>query len=357
MRLRSLGNGDELLGEGGEDLGLDLAHDDEVLDPDPAQALEVDPRFDGHDLALGERVARLAAEARRLVHLEAEAVAEPVAEVLAEAGLLDHLAGAQVGVDSAGAWADRVERGQLRSEAHVVGLLQAIGKRARRERARAVRVVGADPGARVDYDGLAGLDLSVRGPAVRSRSVRAACDDRLEARPVAAELVEELVEPPGEVPLGAARELVVREALERLARDLRGAAYDRDFVLVLHCPERLDEPVARHELDPARVERRMLAVRHDLGLEPDLARELLREERVEVARRLDELGALDRPRRLGVAEVAEEEDAVGLDEDSRVRTGEAGQVDDVGWRRDEQRLLERLAQAFDALVHVPCSAR
>src|SRR3954452_901275 len=114
MRLRSLGNGDELLGEGGEDLGLALANDDKVLDPNPAQALEVDPRLDGHDLALGERVARLAAEARRLMHLETEAVPQPVAELLAEAGLLDHLARAQVGVDSADARANCVERGQLR---------------------------------------------------------------------------------------------------------------------------------------------------------------------------------------------------------------------------------------------------
>ena len=176
-------------------------------------------------------------------------------------------------------------------------------------------------------------------------------------RPVAAELVEELVEPPREIALGAARELLLREALERPARDLRGAADDRDLVLVLDGPERLDEPVARHELDPARVQRCVLAVGHDLGLEADPAGELLSKERVEVARRLDELGALDRTRGLGVAEVAEEEDPVGLDENRRVRAGEAGQVDDIGRRRDEQRLLERLAQAFDALVHAPCSAR
>src|SRR4029079_1008078 len=152
---------------------------------------------------------------------------------------------------------------------------------------------GDDPGGRVDDDGLAGLDLSVGGPTVRPCAVRAAGDDRVEARPVAAELVEELVEPPGEFALAAARELLLREALERLTRDLRGAADDRDLVLVLHGPPRLDEAVARHELDPARVERCMLAVGDVLGLEADPPRELLREERVEVLRSLDALRARD----------------------------------------------------------------
>src|SRR4051794_41816071 len=116
MRLRSLGNGDELLGEGGEDLGLALANDDEVLDPDPAKALEVDPRFDGHDLALGERVARLAAEAGRPLHPGAEAVAEPVAEELAEGGLLDYPAGTHGGGGSPGGSAGRGGRGPVRPQ-------------------------------------------------------------------------------------------------------------------------------------------------------------------------------------------------------------------------------------------------
>jgi hypothetical protein len=63
-----------------------------------------------------------------------------------------------------------------------------------------------------------------------------------------------------------------------------------------------------------------------------------------VALGLLDVHALDLRGALGVAEVGEEPDAVGLDEDDGVRALEAGQVDDVRRRRDEQRLLEDLQQ-------------
>jgi hypothetical protein len=59
-----------------------------------------------------------------------------------------------------------------------------------------------------------------------------------------------------------------------------------------------------------------------------------------VALGLLDLHAVELPRPLGVAEVGEEPDSVGLHEQGGVRALEAGQVDDVGRRRDEQRLLE-----------------
>src|SRR5919198_6052714 len=46
----SLGNGYELLREGRQDLRLAVVHDDEILDPDPAESCEVDPRLDSHDV-------------------------------------------------------------------------------------------------------------------------------------------------------------------------------------------------------------------------------------------------------------------------------------------------------------------
>ena len=63
------------------------------------------------------------------------------------------------------------------------------------------------------------------------------------------------------------------------------------------------------------------------------------------------LDALDRPRLLDVAEVGEEARAVRLDEERRVRAVEAGQIADVDEIRDEQRLLEQLAQAVDPVAH------
>ena len=62
-----------------------LGHDDEVLDPHADGARHVDPGLDGDDVAGGERVVALLRQARGLVDLEPDAVAEPVAEVLAVA--------------------------------------------------------------------------------------------------------------------------------------------------------------------------------------------------------------------------------------------------------------------------------
>ena len=47
-----------------------------------------------------ERVGRLGREARRLVDGDADAVAEAVAEVVAVAGRLDHVARERVGLDA-----------------------------------------------------------------------------------------------------------------------------------------------------------------------------------------------------------------------------------------------------------------
>src|SRR3954467_12446498 len=67
----------------------DLHH---VLDPHAADAGEVDPGLDGHDGTRGQRVVLLAAEARRLVDLEAHAVPETMNERLTVARALDDLA-------------------------------------------------------------------------------------------------------------------------------------------------------------------------------------------------------------------------------------------------------------------------
>jgi len=69
--------------------------DDEILDAHAELARKVDPgstvtTFSGHE----HGVAADAREPRRLVDLEADAVAQTVAEVLAVAGILDHAAAA-----------------------------------------------------------------------------------------------------------------------------------------------------------------------------------------------------------------------------------------------------------------------
>jgi hypothetical protein len=53
---------------------------------------------------------------------------------------------------------------------------------------------------------------------------------------------------------------------------------------------------------------------------------------------------LDRPRAVGIAEVGEEPESLRLDEQGGVRALEAGQIEDVRRRRDEERLLEEAAE-------------
>ena len=72
--------------------GSPSGHDHEVLDPDADSPGHVDARLDRDRVARGERALGGLAEPRRLVHLEPDAVAEPVAEVLLVAGAVDDLA-------------------------------------------------------------------------------------------------------------------------------------------------------------------------------------------------------------------------------------------------------------------------
>jgi hypothetical protein len=67
-----------------------------------------------------------------------------------------------------------------------------------------------------------------------------------------------------------------------------------------------------------------------------------------VALGLLDLHPLELAGTLGVAEVGEEPDSVRLDEQGCVGAVETGQVEDVDGRRDEQRLLQQLAQAVYA---------
>ena len=126
---------------------------------------------------------------------------------------------------------------------------------------------------------------------------------------------------------------------------------DVELVLVLDRAQLLDEPVARHEVDASRVEPRVPLERKRRRLEADRPVQDLGQRLEEVTLRLDELDAVDRSRGLGVAEVREDADALGLDEERGVRALEPAEIEDVGRVGDEQRLLQPLAQAVDALAH------
>src|SRR5437764_2095546 len=93
---------DEVLADGREDLRPVVGHHDEVLDPHPEASGQVDARFDGDDVPRLKRRLVALGQPRRLVDLEAHAVAEPVAELIAAPGLLDRPARGGVHLAAAG---------------------------------------------------------------------------------------------------------------------------------------------------------------------------------------------------------------------------------------------------------------
>src|SRR5947207_635066 len=120
-----------------------------------------------------------------------------------------------------------------------------------------------------------------------------------------------------------------------------------ELAVVLDHAELLDEALTRHELDASLPQLLGERPREDVGLEAEAAREVLTEPADQRPLRLHGLDAVDAPRSLDVAEVGEEAHPVRLNEERGVRAVEAGQVADVDEIRDQQRLLEELAQPFD----------
>src|SRR6185503_1452181 len=79
----------QVFGERAEVPQAVVGDDHQVLDPHTEVAGQVDPRLDGDDFVPRQQVVGAHREARTLVDVEADPVAEPVAEMLAVAGGVD----------------------------------------------------------------------------------------------------------------------------------------------------------------------------------------------------------------------------------------------------------------------------
>ena len=128
--------------------------------------------------------------------------------------------------DGAGARAHRGERALLRRAAERVGAAEVVRERARGERPGAVGAVPADLGAGVDDHRLPRPDPPLAGMVVRQRRVRPGGDDDGEGERLRALVAERLLQPPGDLRLGAADELLPREPLVGGVGD-RGRPPDR----------------------------------------------------------------------------------------------------------------------------------
>ena len=303
-------------------------------------------------MAGDERVGRLGREPRGFVDRDADAVAEAVAEVLAETGGLDRIAGERIGFDAGEPRLDVRAGALLRGQADVVGLPQAAGHPARRERARAVAAVAVDPHPPVDRDERAALDDLVGRMAVRPRAVLARRDDRVERELVGPVRVQQLAQPPGELALGAADPGLCRQRFETAVGDLRRAAELRDFLFVFHGAHRVDDSGRRHELRAAGLQPVPFDVGQHVRLELDAPLQPCADVLHQAALRQLHLDVGHLLRRLDVAKVGvERRRSIGLDEQRGVRAVEARQVEDVHQVRHKQRRVQAFAQRLQPCVH------
>ena len=261
-------------GEGGQHLGAVVGgRQNEVLDADAAETREVDAGLDGDDVAGDKRcLTHLGIEPRGLVHLQADAVTEAVAEAIAEPRLLDDRAERQrstaiaLGTGNGRPPAKRVAHQQN----HVVCLLELRGQRYRHKRARAVRAVAVDAAAGIDHDRLPHLDSGGR-PAATCGEAPVGPEPTAveEGGVVRTTFMDQLGHAPHDVALGAADERLLGQPREGVVEDCRRATNRRQLGAVLHLPQPLDEPAPRHELEAARGQRLEPGVRQPLRLEAD----------------------------------------------------------------------------------------
>ena len=166
-------------------------------------------------------------------------------------------------------------------------------------------------------------------------------------------LVQELLHPPGDLALGAADEALFREPRERCVADRRDPPHRLELGRLLDRAQPLHEATRRNELEVAGGERLVARVRERPRLEGEPARQLLGQIAEKISVHLDELDAGHAPRRLRVAEVREQTNLLAVDHERRVRALETRQVAHVDGIADEERLVEALPQARDALRHCP----
>src|SRR5215217_4493700 len=133
---------DEVLGGGGEQVGLRAVADDErVLDADAPAPREVDPRLDSDGHPIGQCTGGHRAQCRRLVDLQADAVAEAVRELLRAPGRGDDLPGGRIDRGDLRAGQQGLPAGRLGGADQFVHLPLPVGRLTQHDGAGHVRVV------------------------------------------------------------------------------------------------------------------------------------------------------------------------------------------------------------------------
>src|SRR5262249_45844456 len=153
-----------------------------VLNPDAAQARQVDTRLDGEGNPVPECTRLRHAQLRRLVDLQPHPVTEAMAEVIAVTGRGDDVPRGRVHAGRGRSGRGCVEPGPLGGGPRVVDVRRPGGGLAEHDGPRHVRVVAAVPGAAVDGDQVARLKAPAARRVVRDGPVGPAGDDGVERR-------------------------------------------------------------------------------------------------------------------------------------------------------------------------------
>lgn len=215
-------------------MGSGFGYEEVVFDSDAADAGEIDTRLDGDDVAGMEGHGGVhGVEAGVFVAVEAHAVAQAVAEVLAVAVLGDVTAGD--GVDFVGGFAGGEGRGgvEVGVEDDLVDLGDLGGPFVEREGAGHVAVVALVDGAPVDEDGFVGGDLVVGGAVVGEGAVGFGGDDGLETGLAAAAGLHFGFDAGGDLEFGLAGLDRGEDGDQGILLDLDGLLDEGDFAGIL----------------------------------------------------------------------------------------------------------------------------
>ncbi len=226
-----------------------LADDHQVLDADAHLPGHVDARLDRDHVAGPHMVLGAGGQSRRLVHLDPDAMAEPVPEALALAGGLDQLAGDGIGLAAREPRPKRLQRRRLRLAHQFVDLGRLGAGIAGRKGAGAIRAVPVQLGPHVEDHQLRRPDLAGARLGVRERAVRAGRDDRRE-RGLGAELADAGLAGTCDVALGPARQAPGDRPAIDLVAELGGGGDPLHLPFVLDRPQLFHQVARWDQLDP-----------------------------------------------------------------------------------------------------------
>ena len=281
------------------------------------------------------------------MHLETDAMSEPVAEQLAKTAPFDVATGDRIRVTPGHAGANVLRGLLIRLANDVVYLALLVCRSANHDGPRDVGAVPLDFRAEVDEQDVAVTDLCHRGSRVRKRRPRSGRHDGRERKAFAAFVAQRALEHARDLQLGHADAHFRQRSLERANRHPRGTLDQQHLVRVLSLTQDFDEIERRAPLPArtgfhqslevamqqvSRLETNHLSGRHLRQLLPQPAPQTLRLDQ-HAGRVADLVGGL----RL-IAKIGDENRVALAHEEQRARTGESRQISNIREARHEQRV-------------------